>query len=89
VVLAAVSITAAAKNTHWAREGAAENAAAECTALLTDLIEHGLNPERAILVVIDGAKRIPALRIAGALGRNFRGRANESRCEPRACHVRV
>src|SRR5262249_3362083 len=37
------------------REGATENAAA-CTALLTDLIERGLNPERAILVVIDGAK---------------------------------
>ena len=39
------------------REGATENAAA-CTALLADLIERGLDPNRAILVVIDGAKAL-------------------------------
>jgi hypothetical protein len=40
------------------REGATENAAA-CKALLADLIERGLNPGRAILMVIDGAKALP------------------------------
>jgi transposase-like protein len=39
------------------REGATENAAA-CKALLADLIERGLNPNRALLVVIDGAKAL-------------------------------
>jgi Transposase, Mutator family len=38
-------------------KGATENAAA-CKALLEDLIERGLNPNRAILVVIDGAKAL-------------------------------
>ena len=49
---------ATAKSTYWRlREGATENAAA-CKALLADLIERGLNPHRAILVVIDGAKAL-------------------------------
>jgi transposase-like protein len=39
------------------REGTTENAAA-CKALLADLIERGLNPERSLLVVIDGAKAL-------------------------------
>ena len=39
------------------REGATENTAS-CKALLADLIERGLDPNRAILVVIDGAKAL-------------------------------
>src|SRR5262249_54785965 len=39
------------------REGATENAAA-CKGPLADLIERGLNPNRASLVVIDGAKAL-------------------------------
>ena len=58
VVLAAVGIDSSGeKHPLGLREGATENTAA-CTALLTDLIERGLNPERAILVVIDGAKAL-------------------------------
>jgi putative transposase len=56
VVLAAVGIDLdGEKHPLGLREGATENAAA-CKALLEDLIERGLNPNRAILVVIDGAK---------------------------------
>ncbi len=56
VVLAAVGIDVdGEKHPLGLREGATENAAA-CKALLEDLIERGLNPNRAILVVIDGAK---------------------------------
>jgi transposase-like protein len=56
VVLAAVGIDVdGEKHPLGLREGAIENAAA-CKALLEDLIERGLNPNRAILVVIDGAK---------------------------------
>jgi hypothetical protein len=48
VVLAAVGIDSSGeKHPLGLREGAPENAAA-CTALLTDQIERGLNPERAI-----------------------------------------
>lgn len=56
VVLAAVGIDVnGTKHPLGLREGATENAAA-CRELLADLIERGLNPNRAILVVIDGAK---------------------------------
>jgi len=58
VVLAGVGIDIdGAKHPLGLREGATENAAA-CKALLEDLIERGLNPNRAILVVIDGAKAL-------------------------------
>jgi putative transposase len=58
VVLAAVGIDRdGEKHVLGLREGATENAAA-CKALLADLIERGLNPNRAILVVIDGAKAL-------------------------------
>jgi putative transposase len=58
VVLAAVGIDVdGVKHPLGLREGATENAAA-CKALLEDLIERGLNPNRAILVVIDGAKAL-------------------------------
>ena len=58
VVLAAVGIASnGQKHVLGLREGATENAAA-CKALLADLIERGLNPNRAILVVIDGAKAL-------------------------------
>jgi putative transposase len=58
VVLAAVGIDVdGTKHPLGLREGATENAAA-CKALLEDLIERGLNPNRALLVVIDGAKAL-------------------------------
>ena len=58
VVLAAVGIESnGTKHVLGLREGATENAAA-CKALLADLIERGLDPNRAILVVIDGAKAL-------------------------------
>jgi len=58
VVLAAVGIDSSGeKHPLGLREGATENAAA-CKELLADLIEWGLNPNRAILVVIDGAKAL-------------------------------
>jgi transposase-like protein len=58
VVLAAVGIdTGGEKHPLGLREGATENAAA-CRALLADLIERGLNPNQAVLVVIDGAKAL-------------------------------
>ncbi len=58
VVLAAVGIDVdGEKHPLGLREGATENAAA-CKALLEDLIERGLDPNRAILVVIDGAKAL-------------------------------
>jgi putative transposase len=58
VVLAAVGIDVdGEKHPLGLREGATENAAA-CKALLEDLIERGLNPERTILVAIDGAKAL-------------------------------
>lgn len=58
VVLAAVGIESnGQKHVSGLREGATENAAA-CKALLADLIERGLNPNRALLVVIDGAKAL-------------------------------
>ena len=58
VVLAAVGIDVdGEKHPLGLREGATENAAT-CKALLEDLIERGLNPNRALLVVIDGAKAL-------------------------------
>src|ERR1700730_12108400 len=58
VWLAAVGIdTGGEKHVLGLREGATENAAA-CKALFADLIERGLDPNRAILVVIDGAKAL-------------------------------
>jgi len=76
VVLAAVGIDVdGEKHPLGLREGATENAAA-CKALLEDLIERGLNPNRALLVVIDGAK---ALR--RAVLDTFGGRALIQRCQ--------
>ena len=76
VVLAAVGIDVnGEKHPLGLREGATENAAA-CKALLEDLIERGLNPNRALLVVIDGAK---ALR--RALLDTFGERALIQRCQ--------
>ena len=58
VVLAAVGVESnGPKHVVGLRAGATENAAA-CKARLADLIERGLNPHRAILVVIDGAKAL-------------------------------
>ncbi|MGH3085061.1 MAG: IS256 family transposase [Gaiellaceae bacterium] len=55
-------------------EGSTENASV-ATALLSDLVERGLNPEQGILFVIDGAK---ALRKAI---RNVFGEAPVQRCQ--------
>ena len=58
VVLAAVGIESnGKKHALGLGEGATENAAA-CKALLADLIERGLDADRAILVVIDGGKAL-------------------------------
>jgi len=81
VVLAAVGIDSSGeKHPLGLREGATENAAA-CTALLTDLIERGLNPERALLVVIDGAKalRKAVLEVFGARALLHRCHAHKKR----------
>jgi putative transposase len=81
VVLAAVGIDSSGqKHSLGLREGATENAAA-CTALLTDLIERGLNPERAILVVIDGGKalRKAVLEVFGARALLHRCHAHKKR----------
>jgi putative transposase len=58
VVLVAVGVDAqGGKHVLGLREGATENTAA-VRALLADLIERGLPPERAMLIVIDGAKAL-------------------------------
>jgi putative transposase len=76
VVQAAVGIEVdGTKHPLGLREGATENAAA-CKALLEDLIERGLDRNRAILVVIDGAK---ALR--RAVLDTFGERALVQRCQ--------
>jgi len=76
VVLAAVGIDGdGEKHPLGLREGATENAAA-CKALLEDLIDRGLAPNRALLVVIDGAK---ALR--RAVADTFGERALIQRCQ--------
>ena len=75
VVLAAVGIDRSGeKHPLGLREGATENTAA-CRALLADLIERGLNPARALLVVIDGAKALHK-----AVREVFAGRALIHRC---------
>ena len=59
LVLAAVGVDERGeKHVLGLREGATENAAA-VRALLSDLIERGLHPNRALLVVIDGAREHP------------------------------
>jgi putative transposase len=79
VVLAAVGIDLdGKKHVLGPREGATENAAA-CKALLEDLIERGLDPNRAVLVVIDGAK---ALR--RSVLDTFGERALIQRCQARS-----
>jgi putative transposase len=68
LVLAAVGVDEQGdKHVLGLREGATENAAA-CRALLADLIERGLNPERSLLVVLDGAKALhkAVLEVFGA-----------------------
>ena len=58
LVLAAVGVDARGdKHVLGLREGATENAAAG-RALLSDLVERGLDPEHPLLVVIDGAKAL-------------------------------
>ena len=58
VVLAAVGIDERGdKHVLGLREGASENAAA-VRALLADLVERGLDSERSLLIVIDGAKAL-------------------------------
>jgi len=56
-------------------EGATENAAA-CTALLSNLVERGLDTTRAMLVVIDGSKAL-----AKAVRDTFGKRALIQRCQ--------
>ena len=56
-------------------EGATENATA-CTALLSSLVERGLNTTRSILVVIDGSKAL-----AKAVRDTFGPRAMIQRCQ--------
>lgn len=56
-------------------EGATENGAS-CTALLEDLVERGLDTERAILVVIDGSKALKK-----AVRSVFGERARIQRCQ--------
>jgi putative transposase len=58
VVLAAVGVDdRGIKHVLGLREGATENAAA-VRALLGELVERGLDPDRSLLVVIDGAKAL-------------------------------
>jgi putative transposase len=58
VVLAAVGVDErGGKHVLGLREGATENAAA-VKALLVDLVERGLDTNRALLIVIDGAKAL-------------------------------
>ena len=58
VVLAAVGVDErGAKHVLGLREGATENASA-VRALLADLVERGLDPNRSLVIVIDGAKAL-------------------------------
>ena len=43
------------------REGSTENATV-ATALLSDLVERGLDPEQGILLVIDASKALPPVK---------------------------
>jgi transposase-like protein len=83
VVLAAVGIESnGTKHVLGLREGATENAAA-CKALLADLIERGLDPNRALLVVIDGAKALHK-----AVSETFGARVLIHRCHAhKKCNV--
>jgi transposase-like protein len=57
-VLAAVGVDSDGdKHVLGVRQGASENAVV-CTALLEDLVERGLDPERRYLFVIDGSKAL-------------------------------
>jgi putative transposase len=81
VVLAAVGVDErGTKHVLGLREGANENAAA-VRALLTDLVERGLNPNRALLVVIDGAKALhkAVVEVLGALALIQRCREHKKR----------
>lgn len=58
VLLVALGIDAEGKkHVLGVREGATENAAS-CTALLVDMRERGLNTERGVLAILDGAKAL-------------------------------
>ena len=75
LVLAAVGVNERGeKHVLGLREGATENAAA-VRALLADLVERGLDPNRCLLVVIDGAKALHK-----AVGEMFGQRAMIQRC---------
>ena len=81
VVLAAVGVDEHGdKQVLGLREGATENAAA-VRALLADLVERGLDPNRALLIVIDGAKALhkAVVEVFGAHGLIQRCREHKKR----------
>jgi putative transposase len=81
VVLAAVGVDEHGdKHVLGLREGATENAAA-VRALLADLVERGLDPNRALLIVIDGAKALhkAVVEVFGAHGLIQRCREHKKR----------
>jgi transposase-like protein len=81
VVLAAVGVDEQGdKHVLGLREGATENAAA-VRALLADLVERGLDPNRALLIVIDGAKALhkAVVEVFGAHGLIQRCREHKKR----------
>ena len=66
VVLAAVGVDERGdKHVLGLREGATENAAA-VRALLADLAERGLDTNRSLLIVIDGAKALHKAVVEGS-----------------------
>jgi putative transposase len=93
VVLAAVGVDERGdKQVLGLREGATENAAA-VRALLADLVERGLDTDRSLLIVIDGAKarHKAVVEVFGAHGLIQRCREHKKRsvrCAARAaaCH---
>ena len=81
VVLAAVGVDEHGdKHVLGLREGATENASA-VRALLADLVERGLDPNRALLIVIDGAKALhkAVVEVFGAHGLIQRCREHKKR----------
>ena len=81
VVLAAVGVDEHGdKHVLGLREGATENAAA-VRALLADLVERGLDPNRSLLIVIDGAKALhkAVVEVFGAHGLIQRCREHKKR----------
>src|ERR1700726_3662872 len=81
VVLAAVGIDERGdKHVLGLREGATENAAA-VRALLADLVERGLDTNRSLLIVIDGAKALhkAVVEVFGAHGLIQRCREHKKR----------